>query len=127
MVAVDGEGNPALLRYRTGQGAMVLATYPFEHFAAETPFCNPEPTWRLYQALAAEAGVERPVTVADPRVTAAEMLHEDGRHFVWLVSHSPEPLTVAPQTQGSLADLDGAPVTEVDLEPYGVVVLQRRT
>ena len=29
---------------------------------------NPESTWRLYSALADEAGVSRPVRVADPRV-----------------------------------------------------------
>lgn len=126
VIAVDGQGRPALLRHRTGRGAMVLATYPFEHFAAETPFCNPEPTWRLYQALADEAGIERPVTVADPRVAAAELQHEDGRHLVWLVSHSTERLIVTPQVQGALTDLGGVPVTEVDLEPHGVVVLERR-
>ena len=125
VVAVDQHGRPTLLRYRTGQGSMVLATYAFEHFAAETPFVNPEPTWRLYGALADEAGVERPVTVADPRVTAAELVHEDGRRFVWLVSHAPEPVSVTPQVRGTLADLDGEPVTDVALGAYGVAVLER--
>ena len=127
VVAVDGHGRPALLRYATGAGAMVLATYPFEHFAAETPFVNPEPTHRLYAALALEAGVERPVTVADGRVAAAELEHEDGRRFVWLVSHADEALTVTPQpVAGALVDLEGAAVTQVELEPHGVVVLERR-
>ena len=125
VIAVDGHGRPALLRHRTGQGSMILATYPFEHFAAETPFVNPEPTWRLYAALADEAGVERPVTVADPRVAAAELVHEDGRRFVWLVSHAPEPLMVTPQVHGSLADLDGRPLSDVALGAYGVAVLER--
>lgn len=126
VVAVDGHGRPALLRYRTGAGSMVLATYPFEHFAAETPFVNPEPTWRLYAALAVEAGVERAVTVADPRVAAAELEHSDGRRFVWLVSHAEEAVTVTPRAQGTLVDLDGGAVTDVTLDPYGVVVLERR-
>jgi len=77
VIAVDGQDRPAMLRYTTGQGAMVPATYPFEHFATYTPFVNPEPTWRLYDALATEAGIDRPVTVADQRVAAAELLHED--------------------------------------------------
>jgi endo-1,4-beta-mannosidase len=127
VVAVDGDGRPALLRHRTGRGAMILATYPFEHFAAETPFCNPEPTWRLYDALAVEAGIERPVTVADPRVAVAEMERADGTRLVWLVSHDPKPLTVTPDVRGSLKDLDGTLVAEVDLEPYGVVILERST
>ena len=51
-----------------GAGSTVLCTYPLEHMAARTPRVNPEDTWRLYSALAADAGVSRPVRVDDPRV-----------------------------------------------------------
>jgi len=102
----------------------VLATYSFDHFAAETPFCNPEPTWRLYEALAAEARIERPVTVAAPGWPRRDAAR-GWQAFRLAGQPLPEPLTVAPQAQGRLADLDGAPLTEVDLEPYGVVVLER--
>jgi hypothetical protein len=37
--------------------------------AARTPWVNPEPTWRLYDALASVAGVDRPLRCADPRVS----------------------------------------------------------
>jgi hypothetical protein len=126
VLAVDDQGNPALLRRRTGAGWMVLGTYPVEHFAAGTPAANPEPTWRLYDALATEAGVQRTVTVPDGRVAAAELEHEDGRRFVWLVNHAAEPVTATPQLSGELVDEDGAAVTSVALDPYGVVVLERR-
>jgi endo-1,4-beta-mannosidase len=68
VVAVDGHGRPALLRYALGSGTTFLCTYPLEHMAARTPRANPENTWRLYSALATEAGVHRPVRIDDPRV-----------------------------------------------------------
>lgn len=123
VIAVDGHGRPALLRNRVGTGSLVLATYPLEYFAAQQPDVNPEATWRLYDSLAQEAGVRRPVTVADPRVMVAVMEHEDGRRYAWFVSQSPEPLDVVPSTAGRLLAADGAPVATVGLEPYGVVVL----
>jgi hypothetical protein len=126
VIAVDGHGHPALLRRRTGSGTMVLATFPFEYFAAVTPFVNPEPTWRLYDALATEAEVRRPVTVPDPRVAAAELEHEDGRRFVWLVNHSDQPVTAVPQLVGRLVADDGSVLTEVELAPYAVTVLEHQ-
>src|SRR4051794_10501683 len=73
VLAVDQAGDPALLRHRVGAGAMVLCTYPLEYMAARTPRVNPEDTWRLYSALADEAGVARPWHVEDPRVMAARV------------------------------------------------------
>lgn len=125
VVAVDQHGNPVLLRRRHGTGHLVLCTFPLEGMAAALPHVNPEPTYRIYDALAAMAGVSRPVTVADPLVHAAELRHRDGRRFVWLVSQAAEELTVKPVTTGgrltSLAT--GEPVDEVTLHPYGVRVL----
>jgi hypothetical protein len=68
VLAIDGRGRPALLRYPSGQGWMVLCTYPLEYMAASRPQANPEQTWRLYSALATAAQVVRPVRVEDPRV-----------------------------------------------------------
>jgi hypothetical protein len=93
--------------------------------AAALPHVNPEPTYRIYDGLAAMAGVSRPVTVADPLVHTAELRHRDGRRFVWLVSQAAEELEVKPVAPGGrLADLaTGEPVGEVTLRPYGVRVL----
>ena len=126
VLAVDQHDHPALLRRRTGAGWMVLGTFPFEHFAARTPAVNPEATWRLYDALAVAAGIERPVTVPDGRVAAAELQHDDGRRFVWLINHSERAVTARPEARGQLVDSDGAPVQQVRLDPFGVVVLERR-
>lgn len=126
VLAVDAHDRPVLLRRRTGNGAMVLATYPLEYMAAITPAVNPEPTHRIYDALADEAGVVRPVRVPDPQVVVGELEHQDGRRFTWFVSQSPQRRTVKPVTDDVLIELHGDRVTEVELDPYGVVVLERR-
>jgi endo-1,4-beta-mannosidase len=126
VVAVDGHDRPVLLERRVGGGRLVLCTYPLEQLAAASARVNPEPTWRIYDALATLAGLSRPVTVEDPRVMAAELRHRDGRSFVWLVSQSDTEVTVKPTVQGRLADLDtGQPAEEVTLDPFGVRVLRR--
>ncbi len=119
VIAVDTHGRPALLRRAVGSGWMVLGTYPVEYFAAVTAAVNPESTWRLYDALAIEAGVRRVVTVADPRVSASEMVHDDGRSFIWFVNHSDEEVTVSPVVDGAL------PTPTVRLSAYAVEVLER--
>jgi endo-1,4-beta-mannosidase len=125
VVAVDQRNRPVLLERAAGGGRLVLCTYPLEHMAAVTPRVNPEPTCRIYDALAELSGVTRPVTVEDPRVLAAELRHRDGRRFVWLVSQAAAEVTVKPTVQGHLADLQtGEPVAEVALPAYGVRVLR---
>ncbi|QUH01392.1 beta-galactosidase trimerization domain-containing protein [Saccharopolyspora erythraea] len=127
VVATDAHGRPALLRHVTGEGQAVLCTYPLEHFAASNARVNPEPTYRIYAALAAVAGVRRPVVVDRPEVFADALVHEDGRRFAWLVGQNAEPITVTPRVEGSLHDLvTGAEVPEIELLPYGVRVLELR-
>ncbi|MFL6074453.1 MAG: cellulase family glycosylhydrolase [Mycobacteriales bacterium] len=124
VLAVDGHGRPALLRRAVGQGAMLLCAYPLEYLAAATPAVNPEATSRLYDALAAEAGVRRPVTVADPRVAVDHLVHAAGRRWVWFVSQAAEELAVKPALTipGQLRDLDESGT--LTLPPYGVAVLE---
>lgn len=128
IIAVDGHGNPALLRRRVGAGSFVLGTYPLEYFAAVTPFSNPEPTWRIYAALADEAGAAADrVRTDDPRVVAGEMVHDDGRRLVWLVSQHDGAVVVQPKVDGAvLRTLSGAQVSHpVELPAYGVEVFER--
>jgi endo-1,4-beta-mannosidase len=125
ILAVDQHGRPALLRNKVGDGWMVLGTYPVEYFAAVSPFVNPEPTWRLYDALATEAGVRRDVTVEDPRVIVGEMVHDSGSRFIWFVSQADTALSVSPAS-GTLRLVDdgGTAVDRVELEPFGIAVLE---
>jgi endo-1,4-beta-mannosidase len=125
VLAADGHGRPALLRRRAGRGALILCTYPIEYMAALTPEVNPCAVTTLYDALGSAAGVQRPVVVDDPRVAADVLVHDDGSHFAWLVSHATEPVTVKPQLGPGLrlCDLDGAPAgSAITLPPFGVGV-----
>jgi hypothetical protein len=95
--------------------------------AALTMGVNPEPTWRLYAALAEVAGVAPEVSVNDPRVIVGEMQHDDGRRFVWFISECEAPLSCTPRLQsGQLRELEGGAVSlPLELEAFGVRVFER--
>jgi hypothetical protein len=120
ILATDGRGRPALLLRRTGRGSLILCAYPIEHMAALTPRVNPDDTVVLYGALAAHAGVSRPVAVDDPRVACDTLIRDDGALFAVLVSHAHEPLTVRPVlSPGSgLVALSGKAGGSVTLAPF---------
>jgi endo-1,4-beta-mannosidase len=127
VLAVDAHDRPVLLRRRVGSGQLILSTYPLEYLAAVTREANPEPTYRLYAALAAESGVVPDVRVDDPRVMVSELVRDDGARLIWFVSQSDEPLSVSPAlASGGLFDGSSAAET-VDLDPFGVVVLEYRS
>lgn len=113
VVARDGQGRPALVSKRIGDGSTLLCTYPIEHFAALTPGANPEDTWRLYSALAELAGVARPVRVADPRVLVASVPAGD-QHVTIAANWSPDSLEV------DLVEPGGT--SRLRLDHYGVAV-----
>ena len=123
VVAVDGHGRPALLRHRLGAGSTVLCTYPLEHMAARSPGVNPENTWRLYSALAAEAGVARPVRVDDPRVLVGRVRTGDSETALF-VNCAAEPIRAQPIVSGMELDL---PKEALTLEPLGVAAVACRT
>jgi endo-1,4-beta-mannosidase len=126
IIAVDEHDRPVLLRRRVGAGSFVLCTYPLEYMAAVTAAVNPEPTYRLYAALAAEVGVVPDVRVDNPLVLVSELVHENGARLAWFVSQSDGPLSVHPVlASGALYDGD-VPTDVVHLEPFGVVVLEYR-
>jgi hypothetical protein len=133
VIAEDGQGRPALLEHQVGLGRWVLCTYPIEHMAAQTMGVNPEPTWRLYSALADIAGVTPDVSVADPRVVVGELVHEDGRRFVWFINMVDTQLQCEPRLSGgTLRELDAEqdPVRphphgyNLELAPFAVRVLE---
>jgi endo-1,4-beta-mannosidase len=129
VLAIDGARRPALLRQRTGTGACYLGAYPIEYFGAMRPAAHDnDETWRLYQALAIEAGITPEVKVTEPRVWTDHMFHRDGTHYTWLVSSLPDTVTVdpAPCRGVRLIDIvDGSDATgHCTLPPYGVKVLR---
>jgi endo-1,4-beta-mannosidase len=126
VLAVDAHDRPVLLRRRVGSGQLILSTYPLEYMASVTREVNPEPTHRLYAALAKESGIVPDVRVDDPRVMVSELVRDDGARLVWFVSQSAEPVSVTPiLASGALFDGDTR-AERVDLDPFGVVVLEYR-
>jgi endo-1,4-beta-mannosidase len=126
VIATDAHGRPGLLLRRAGDGDIVLCTYPIEHMAAITPRVNPDATIMLYDALATHAGIRRPVTVDDPRVTCDMLVRDDGARFAILASHAAEPLDLKPvqSEPGSFTTLSGLDTGgTVTIEPFGVAVL----
>jgi Cellulase (glycosyl hydrolase family 5) len=128
VLAVDARGMPALLRNRTGDGWMVLCTYPLEHMAASTPAANPEPTWQLYSALASISGVNRPLRVNDPRITVGSLRvgQKDAFLALNLSPVSLEAQLVAPGSSIYLTSSSGdQSIDSLSLEPYEVALLYR--
>lgn len=111
VVAVDRHERPVLLTRTVDAGTAVLCTHPLEYMAARTPRVNPEPTWRLYDALADIAGVERPLRCADPRVSCA-VAAGDEVTLASVTNLSPEPLDAVVE--------DGAARHTHELGPYDV-------
>ncbi|HYW26423.1 MAG TPA: cellulase family glycosylhydrolase [Terriglobales bacterium] len=128
VVAEDAHGRPALLVREVGAGALVLATYPVEHFAAALPNANPEATWRLYRALGARAGVQRAVGSDLPEVLVDRLLHRDGACYVWAVNTGDGPRSPRIELCGGgwLRDVETGEHAdaEVGLPPHGVRVFQ---
>jgi endo-1,4-beta-mannosidase len=120
VVALDGHGRPALLRHRIGAGWAVLCTYPIEHMAARSPSVNPEDTYRVYSALAAAAGVARPVRVDDPRVLVGRVRSGDAETALF-VNCSGDAIAAEPILSG--VELDPATGT-LALEPFGVAAIR---
>jgi hypothetical protein len=133
VLALDGHGRPALLRQATGEGWMVLCTYPIEHMAAHRPRANPEDTWRLYSALADSADVYRPLRSGDPRVVVgglrvgglspADLMVGEKEAFLAL-NLSAGTVEVELSAQGRSIRLEGGPaITKLQLSPYDVALL----
>ena len=126
VLATDGAGHPALLQRTVGAGSIILCTYPIEGMAAATEDVNPDETWRLYRALAIHAGAAPIVQLDEANVLVDSLDRDDGTRFIWLISATPRPVTVAPRipTGKPLHELHtGAEVSTVDIPAFGVRVL----
>ena len=123
IVAIDGQGRPALLQFELGSGSTVLCTYPLEHMAARTPRVNPEDTWRLYSALGHVAGVARPIRVDDPRVLVGRVRNGATETTIF-INCSSDTIEVEPLVTSDFAS-SGSPGTKAvpfTIDPFGVSV-----
>ena len=88
VIAIDEEGNPAIVLNRIGKGKVFFSAFPLELYLSEKPEANKtSPLWRLYKAMAFEAGIEFPIDFTNPFVEM-EVLRQGNDSIIWLINHS---------------------------------------
>lgn len=89
VVAIDADGRPALVAHEYGTGHVLLSAYPLERYQALKPnaFDLPEPTHRIYRALAEWSGHTPMMTTDHPSVEVG-VLGGDGRGYAIVVNHA---------------------------------------
>jgi hypothetical protein len=95
VVAVDADGEPALVAIRRGRGWAVTCAFPVELLLAGVPDAHGpgDRSWGLYAGLAALAGVAEPASVGHPDVTTG-MLRGPAGGLVAVTNHGPADLRV---------------------------------
>jgi hypothetical protein len=125
IVAVDQDGNPAIVVNKLGRGTTVLSAYPLESWLAVTPSAfdakelrsAPQLVDRLHRAVR-ELGPKLPFDISTPEVEATAL---DPHHLV-LVNHSPDPHHVEVHPTAPLTALERLtpagkePVTSLSLD-----------
>jgi hypothetical protein len=115
-LALDDGGAPALLERRLGAGAVVLATYPLEHYLADLADANEDDeSWRIYAALALQSGCRAEIVADHPLVDVYSWRHSADARRLRLVAlnHSWVPVEFFLSAPGGLAGSDlesGAPL-----------------
>ncbi len=91
VIAVDQDGNPALVANTLGSGKTLVSAYPIEHYLANVPsvFDKPENTQSLYEAFRDWAGVKPAFHSDNPEIEVSN-LAGDHRGYVVVVNHSHE-------------------------------------
>ena len=88
VIAIDEEGNPAIVMNRVGKGKIFFSAFPLELYLSEKPEANKTSLlWRLYKAMALEAGIEFPIDFTNPFVEM-EVLRQGDDTLIWLINHS---------------------------------------
>jgi len=137
VIAVDGEGRPALIANSLGKGRTLLSTYPLETYLATLPsaFEKHEETHRIYRAFREWTGVQLHFAVDNPSIQVS-CLEAPNRGYVVMVNHGSRPAAARLTSTSSLDSLrrvtpEGlAPLPQaernwqVDLEPYGAAVIE---
>lgn len=89
IIAVDQDGNPALVINTLGTGKTLLSAYPLEHYLASVPaaFDKPENTQLLYDAFRDWTGVKAAFRSDHPAIEVSA-LTGDHRGYLVVVNHS---------------------------------------
>jgi len=93
IIAIDQEGNPAIVAHSLGQGQTLLSAYPLEHYLAQTPgaFEGEESTWRLYRALKNHGRLTSLFECDNPQVELG-LLPRPNDGYLVTVNHGAEPI-----------------------------------
>ncbi len=95
VLAVDGDGRPALLENKVGSGRIVLSTYPVERYLLGGLEAHAgDSSYLLYRALRDVAGIEPEFDVDHPNVELG-ILNSAGGPALWLVNHGWDEARVA--------------------------------
>jgi len=135
-VALDADGEPALVVARRGAGHAVTCAFPIETLVAAVPDAHGprDRNWGIYVGLAALAGAEDPARVDHPDVTAGTLLGPRGG-LTAITNHGPAQLDVEVRLPGGArgassvgpegrSDLDLAGgVAAVRVEPFGAAMV----
>lgn len=138
VIAKDQKGRPALVTHQFGQGRTLLSAYPLEILSAARPAAyegDDEHTWRIYRALADEAGLPVCFATSHPAVEVGT-LKGAGHGYAVLVNHSGETVKTALNTTLSLRSLnmlrpeqekqalDVGKTPEVEIEAWNGLILE---
>jgi hypothetical protein len=138
-VAVDADGDPALVMVRRGSGSAVTCAYPIETLLADRPDAHrsDDRSWAVYGGLAALIDASDAVSCDHPDVTLGELRGREGG-LVTITNHADRDVSSSVRLPRSDARIewkrrDGAGSPDVDdgrfeleLEAYGAAVVAWR-
>jgi beta-glucosidase len=103
VIAIDQNGEPALVAYQNGTGKTLLCAYPLESYLALTPavFEGQENSYKIYRAFSRWAGVQALFWTDQPMVEVAA-LADAHRGYAILANHSLKELNVRVSSKLSL-------------------------
>ena len=103
VIATDQDGRPALIANTFGKGKVLTCAFPIEKYLSRvtSAYEAGDTTHRLYQALAAWAGIQ-PLFRSDRAEVEAATLTGQGRGYVVFTNHSDAAQTVTVTARNAL-------------------------
>jgi hypothetical protein len=137
VIAVDQDGNPALVANSVGKGKTLLSAYPLEAYLASVPsvFEKAENTHLIYAAFREWVGY-KPLFRTDQPSVEVSSLKAANRGYIVLVNHSAQPQSVNVSTTLPVSSLAvirpegpqtlqaGNGVWKMQLEPYAGAIVE---
>jgi len=89
VIAVDGNGRPALLLNSIEKGKVFFSAYPLEYYLANThEVYKSDNTYRIYKSLCRMTGVVPTFDSLNPYVEIGNIRYKDeSRCLLWIINH----------------------------------------